>query len=389
MTIDDSVIKALYQRLNVQGLTFALNNGEVLTSGPEKYRLTFHGNLPKSEFLTDPQSALADAYVNGLIDIDGDISGLIEQLYRTKAEFMDGESPTRLLQRIMAHTRANNRKNVAYHYDIGNDFYRLWLDESMTYSCAYFKNERDDLQTAQRNKVEYSLKKLNLTREDRLLDIGCGWGQLILTAAEKYGVRATGITLSREQCRRAKEVIAEKGLDDRGSIELTDYADLQNVSYNKIISIGMIEHVGKSRLKHYFETVYRLLEEGGLFLAHMITCPNEGAGNRWITNNIFPGGYIPGIKEIICDACESGFIVIGMESLRRHYARTLACWAENFERSLGEIRKMKDERFIRMWRLYLNAAEAAFNSGHLDIHQVLLSKGPVDTLPWTREPLYR
>ncbi len=389
MTIDDGLIRAFYHRLNVQGLTFALRDGEVLANGPEKYRLTFHGGLPKSEFLSDPQSALADAYVNGLIGIDGDICDLIEQLYRTKADFMNGGRPARLLQKIVVHAKNRNRKNVEFHYDIGNDFYRLWLDESMTYSCAYFRDEKDDLETAQRNKVEYSLKKLCLTREDRLLDIGCGWGRLILTAAEKYGVRATGVTLSREQHRKAKETIAAQNLGDRLSVELTDYADLQGDSYSKIVSIGMIEHVGKSHLKHYFETVHRLLEDGGLFLAHMITCPNEGSDNRWIAKNIFPGGYIPGIKEIIRDACESGFMVIGMESLRRHYGRTLACWVENFERNRNEIGKNKDERFIRMWRLYLNAAEAAFNSGHLDIHQVLLSKGPVDTLPWTRDYLYR
>ncbi|MDR3288508.1 MAG: cyclopropane-fatty-acyl-phospholipid synthase family protein [Peptococcaceae bacterium] len=388
MGMENSILKEFHKKLNVAGLTFVLENGEVLTNGDERFKLTFRGALPKNKFIADAQMALADAYMDGLIEIEGDLRELIEQLYKTQAEFMYANPVANLIKKTVANSIKKSHKNAEHHYDIGNDFYKLWLDQAMIYSCAYFKNENDTLDTAQQQKIAHSLKKLCLKQGDRLLDIGCGWGQLIFSAAREYGVEATGVTLSQEQYKKVKESIEADGLGGRVAVELTDYRDVKNRSFNRIISIGMLEHVGKKNLREYFDTAYRLLEDGGVFLLHSITGPNEGGTNEWINKYIFPGGYIPGIKEVVQGAAESGFMITDMESLRRHYGRTLIHWTENFESQLEEVRKTKDERFIRMWRMYLNACAASFNTGNIDIHQLVLTKGLANDIPWTREYLY-
>jgi cyclopropane-fatty-acyl-phospholipid synthase len=385
--IENDILKHLHKKLAIDGLTFVLKNGEVLENGLERFKIVFHGSLPEKQFLANAQTAIAEAYMDGVIDIEGNIRELIEAFYLSPSNFMKSVPITEWLKKMAGHSVKASRENAERHYDIGNDFYKIWLDRSMSYSCAYFKNPADDLDTAQQQKIGRSLKKLCLKPGDRLLDIGCGWGELILTTAKKYGVEAYGVTLSSEQYKKVRERIAEEGLTERVSVELADYRDMKSRGFNKIVSIGMVEHVGKENIPKFFDVVHRLMPEKGVFMLHSITSPNEGGNNEWTNKYIFPGGYVPGIKELVAGAAESGFLLTDAESLRRHYGLTLIHWAKNFEAHLDEIRSAKDERFVRMWRLYLNAGAASFNVGNVDIHQMVLTKGLYDDLPWTREYL--
>ena len=223
---------------------------------------------------------------------------------------------------------------------------------------------------------------------ETLLDIGCGWGELIISAAKQYKVKAMGITLSSEQLAKVNERIKNEGLEDLVEVQLVDYRELKNRKFDKIVSVGMLEHVGKDHLSEYFEAIDNLLNDNGVSLLHCIT-GIVGGNNTWIDKYIFPGGYVPAITELISCMSEKNFDVIDVENLRLHYGRTLEHWAKNFENALPEIRKTKDETFIRMWRLYLNACAASFNCGNINIHQFLFNKGVNNDLQWTRDYMYK
>jgi len=258
----------------------------------------------------------------------------------------------------------------------------------MTYSCAYFKSPEDSLTQAQNNKVDHILRKLDLQPGQTLLDIGCGWGELILNAAKTYQVKALGITLSSEQYSRVLERIQNEGLQELVEVQLIDYRELKARTFDKVVSVGMIEHVGKEHLEEYFSTIKALLNEGGVSLLHCITGYDEVGENSWINKYIFPGGYIPAVQEIMKLIAKNSFYLVDLESLREHYTKTLEHWAQNFEQALPLIREMKDETFIRMWRLYLNSCAASFHCGNLDLHHFLFTKGVNNTRPLTRQYLY-
>ncbi|MFL0196693.1 class I SAM-dependent methyltransferase [Clostridium sp. WILCCON 0269] len=358
--------------------------------GKVKFKIHINGNIPKKDLLRDPFLAIGEAYMNNLIDFEGNIREIIESVYKNKDSFLNKAEMFSKLYKVIPGTLKRSKEDVQYHYDLGDDFYSLWLDETMTYSCAYFKEEEDSLYQAQINKVNYILKKLNLKEGQKLLDIGCGWGQLIITAAQKYGVNALGITLSEKQFEKANKKIVENNLQEKVEVKLLDYRELLKKSYefDRIVSVGMIEHVGKKNLPSYIEDVKSMLKEGGISLLHCITAQTEGEVNQWIKKYIFPGGYIPSIRELVSLMADNDLHLIDAESLRLHYFKTLKCWAENFEGKLNEVRKLKDDKFIRMWRLYLNACSASFHYGVMDIHQFLFTKGLNNDISITRNYLY-
>jgi len=351
--------------------------------GDSKFKLIFNCPLSKTKLLNDPSLALGEAYMTNEMDIDCDLQNIIEYLYQNKKSILHNDSNKHIRNNIK-----NSKDNVHHHYDIGNEFYKLWLDDTMTYSCGYFKFPWDSLNDAQKNKRSHILRKLNLNKGQTLLDIGCGWGELILTAAKEYNVKAMGITLSSEQFNKVKERIKAEGLEKLVEVELLDYRELKNKKFDRIVSVGMIEHVGKELLPEYFTKVKNLLDEDGISLLHCITGINGDGVNSWINKYIFPGGYIPTIKELITYMSDEEFYLLDVESLRRHYGRTLEHWSRNFENALPEVKKKYDDKFIRMWRLYLNGCAASFNSGNIDIHQFLFTKGVNNNLPWTREYIY-
>lgn len=358
--------------------------------GQEKFEIIFNEKISKKDILRDPFMTLGEAYMDNKLDFKGNIREILESVYKSKDSFLNNAGTFSKLYKVIPNTLKRSKEDVQYHYDVGNDFYSLWLDKTMTYSCAYFKDENDSLYQAQLDKVQHILKKLNLKKGQRLLDIGCGWGELIISAAKQYGVKALGITLSEGQYSKVKDRIKENNLEEMVDVKLADYRELvgKTDKFDRIVSVGMIEHVGRKNLPSYMEAVNSMLVEGGISLLHCITAQTESEANQWIKKYIFPGGYIPSIRELVSLMGDNDLHLIDAESLRLHYYMTLKCWAENFEKNLDEIRKIKDDRFIRMWDLYLNACAASFHYGVMDIHQFVFTKGLNNEIPITRKYLY-
>ena len=341
---------------------------------------------------------LAEAYINGYAELEGDLREAIrgaEAISRSAAKSLFGSrGPTN-----GRHTKRDDREAIHHHYDVSNEFYALWLDPRMVYSCAYFRDENDTLEQAQLQKLDHVCTKLRLAPGEKFLDIGCGWGALALRAAEKYGVDATGITLSENQYRLATERIRAAGLQDRCRVQLVDYRDAPGEGiYDKIASIGMFEHVGLKNLPGYFGVVRRLLKERGLFMNHGITSSDIenravglGAG-EFIGRYVFPRGELPHLHRAVHDMSAQDFEIHDIEGLRPHYAKTLGAWSENFERHLAETVAASSERTARIWRLYLAGCAYAFEQGWISIYQILASKHTKPgraAVPLTREWMYR
>ena len=256
----------------------------------------------------------------------------------------------------------------------------------MTYSCAYFKDDSKTLDEAQEDKLDHILSKLQLKEGMTLLDIGCGWGALLLRAAKKYRIKGCGITLSSEQERGFSEKIKAEGLEDLLTVKIMDYRDLPDsgMKFDRAVSVGMLEHVGRKNYSLFLKSVHSVLNDGGLFLLHFISALKEYPGDAWIKKYIFPGGMIPSLREIVSLLPDYDFYTLDIESLRRHYNRTLICWRNNFNDHRDEIENMMGIKFTRMWDLYLASCAATFNNGIIDLHQILLSKGVNNDLPMLR-----
>jgi cyclopropane-fatty-acyl-phospholipid synthase len=364
--------------------------------------------------------ALADAYFRGDLDIEGDFFAALSvkdhldvlqmtageklraaftalQLWMLNAAARHSEAlfaPSHA-PRIKAHSKAENRDAIHFHYDVSNEFYSLWLDRAMVYSCAYFETPEADLDAAQQAKLEHISRKLSLQPEESFLDIGCGWGALVIYAAQHYGVRAHGVTLSPQQLKVARERIEQAGLSDRVRVELLDYRDLPGESvYDKVASVGMFEHVGLKNLPVYFSTVHRLLKPRGLFLNHGITHDSEGwepsVSTEFINRYVFPDGQLDTIGNIQRFMERSKFEIADVEALRPHYAMTLRHWVARLERNRSRALSHVNEATYRVWRLYMAACALQFESGEIGIYQVLANKrtAGVPDLPLTRRHLY-
>ncbi len=373
---------------NIIPISFAvLQDGEEkrIGSGEPAFTVTVNKMPSAQEFLTSTSLALGEAFMRGDIEVDKDLYYVLNLFLGQMGKFTTDKSKLKKL--IMTpRTKANQKKEVQAHYDLGNDFYKLWLDESLTYSCAYFKNESDTLYEAQKNKVEHILQKLALEDGMTLLDIGCGWGFLMIEAAKKYHIKGTGITLSEEQCRFFQEKIKEEQLEDYLSVQIMDYRDLSKLekTFDRVVSVGMIEHVGRGNYGEFLKHVNSALNPGGLFLLHYISAMKEYPGDAWIKKYIFPGGTVPSLREIVSLLPDYNFYTLDIESLRRHYNHTLLCWRENFNQNIDKIEKKRGKEFARMWELYLCACAATFNNGIIDLHQILVSKGINNELPMIR-----
>ncbi|HEN4321567.1 TPA: class I SAM-dependent methyltransferase [Streptococcus agalactiae] len=393
MVMDSLIIKQLIKSTFDIPLQVTYPNGNIETyNGNNPHvKLKLNKNFSVSELSKDPSIVLGEAVMDGDIEIDGSIQELILSAYRCGDSFLRNSKFSKLIPKQF-HDKEHSKSDIQKHYDIGNDFYKLWLDDTMTYSCAYFKHENDSLEQAQLNKVHHILNKLNAQPGGKLLDIGCGWGTLIITAAKEYGLNATGITLSEEQASFITKRIKEEGLENKVTVLIKDYRDIHE-TYDYITSVGMFEHVGKENLSQYFQTISKRLNINGLALIHGITGQvggNHGSGtNSWINKYIFPGGYIPRLTENLNHIASAGLQIADLEPLRRHYQKTLELWTKNFHNALPEVQKTHDKRFINMWDLYLQSCAASFESGNIDIFQYLLSKGvSKDTMPMTRDYMY-
>ncbi len=342
--------------------------------------------MPKvKELLTSTSIALGEAYMDGDIEVEGELYPALRHFMGQMGKF---STDTKALGKLMfsSLSKKNQKREVCSHYNIGNDFYRLWLDKTLSYSCGYFQTEEDTLCDAQCQKVDRILEKLYLQKGMTLCDIGCGWGFLLLRAAKRYQVKGVGITLSEEQKKVFEQRIREEHLEEYLRVELLDYRDIGELSmrFDRVVSVGMVEHVGRENYGQFMESVQTVLKPGGMFLLHFISALKEYPGDAWMKKYIFPGGVVPSLREMISIAGEMGFYTLDVESLRRHYSKTLLHWNENFQRHRAEITEMFDERFTRMWELYLCSCAATFMDGVIDLHQILMTYGVNNDLPMVR-----
>ncbi|MHB1407065.1 MAG: class I SAM-dependent methyltransferase [Desulfitobacteriaceae bacterium] len=293
MSINKIFYQNLFRHLFSNPCQVEYWDGDIETygEGDPEFKLVLYEPIPKADIISDPSLAFGEAYMHNKVEIEGSVQRVIESLYNNQASFLHDKNTYTKLAKLFSNNLKRSKENVQHHYDIGNDFYRLWLD----------------------------------------------------------------------------------------------YRELKNRFFDRVVSVGMIEHVGKEHLREYFSTVNQLLPDGGVSLLHSITSYEEAATNSWIEKYIFPGGYIPSVQELIGDMAANGFIVLDVESLRLHYAKTLEHWAANFEQALPVINETKDHTFIRMWRLYLNSCAASFKCGNIDVHQFLFAKGVNNDWPWTRD----
>ena len=337
--------------------------------------------------LKDPEMGFGEGYMTGQIKVEGDLEELLRAgvclLNELEGKGTFSSFLFKVLNNVSFISRSKETRNIQHHYDLGNDFYSLWLDESMTYSCAFFSSPDMSLEDAQREKRRIIYEKLQLSEKDTLLDIGCGWGSIILESAEIYGLRSLGITLSREQYEYIQREISNRGLEDRVSVKLMHYVDLPKLGmkFSKVVSVGMFEHVGRDHLKTFFTSVSKVIEEGGLFLLHTIGKVHPQKQSRWIRKYIFPGGYLPSIPEIITAFGHTDFCLIDIDDWRIHYYRTLKEWKKRFFNNIEKIREMNGDVFIRMWDLYLTSSAVSFYTGSNHLFQFLLSKGVKNDYP--------
>jgi len=398
----------------------ALPDGRRIEPAGARLQLCFSRWSSVAKLAARQIGSVAEDYVEGRVQIDG----AMRDLMLAAAALMPGQPAqtrtgwwSRLLRDAKsrgAHTRAKDSEQIQFHYDVSDDFYALWLDSRRVYSCAYFRDDAMGLEQAQAAKLEHICRKLRLQPGERFLDIGCGWGALLLWAAEHHGVDATGITLSQNQHAHVQALIAQRGLSDRVRVRLMDYRELaRDEPFDKIASVGMFEHVGQAQLGAYFRQVQALLKPGGLTLQHGITAGvvahhQLGAGmGDFIEKYIFPGGELMHVSQVLQQVARAELEMVDTENLRPHYARTLWAWSDALEARLSQARAVlertagaeRGERILRAYRLYLSGCAMSFEQGWISLHQMLCARpdgqvqshamrGAQADYPFTRNYMY-
>jgi cyclopropane-fatty-acyl-phospholipid synthase len=398
-------------------LALVLPGGRRIGPADSAVTVEFKQLGPVAHIATGQMGRLAEDYVEGRVELHGtprDLMAAAAALMRDPREVEPGRQATgwfrglvRHGKSLARHTHEADAKQIQFHYDVSDDFYALWLDPRRVYSCAYYREPGMTLAQAQEAKLDHVCRKLMLRSGERFLDIGAGWGGLLLWAAKQYDVKGTGITLSKNQHAYVNKLIEEQGLRGKVTMQLLDYRDLpEDQPWDKIASIGMFEHVGRANLATYFAKIRRLLKPGGLLMNHGITAggtENEQLGNGlgdFIERYIFPGGELMHVSHVLKVMAESGLEMVDTENLRPHYARTLWAWSDNLESRLAHAREVVTDPVLRAYRLYLAGCAMAFEHGWIALHQMLASnpsgrleggtmRGAQSAYPFTRDYIYR
>ena len=392
--LDRQTAKKILDFIGHPPIRLVLWDGSEVSSGADEPMATLIFRDRASLYLTllSPEIHWGDLYSAGRIEVEGDLTGLLDVVYRGLENGTDWPW-LKWLNKTLGHRRIRNTfaraaDNIHHHYDIGNDFYRLWLDEkAMQYTCAYYADPAMSLEEAQVAKMSHICRKLQLKAGDRVVEAGCGWGGFSLYMAQKHDVRVTAYNISREQVAYAREKAEASGLADRVEYVLDDYRNISG-EFDVFVSVGMLEHVGPLHYPVLGKVIDGCLKPGGRGLIHSIGRNTAKPMNAWIERRIFPGAYPPTLREMMDIFEASRFSVLDVENLRLHYAQTLDSWLQRYESHADEIEEMMDERFVRTWRLYLAGSKAAFTAGRLQLFQVLFSREEDNGIPWSRAHQY-
>jgi cyclopropane-fatty-acyl-phospholipid synthase len=398
----ESVVDALQARLQRIKLPVAIklwNNRLLVGQSPPRVTISLNSPQTLNLFLRPDISRFAEYYVQKKIDLEGNVRDIISMVAPLLDIGGQAQSKFSTLTHLFRHTRSRDKQAIQFHYDVSDDFYALWLDARRVYSCAYFKSENDTLELAQEQKLDLICRKLAIKSSDRVLDIGCGWGGMIFWAAEKYGANCVGITLSKNQYEFVQREIIARGLQNKVEVRLQDYRDVaEENTFDKIISVGMVEHVGTRNLQEYFNKINKLLKHGGLLLNHGVTSSTfdndriDGGGADFIQRYVFPDGELAHISKVLDAMGREKLECLDVENLRPHYAKTLWHWVERLEKNQEQARALVGEEKYRIWRAYMAGFAYAFEQGWDAIYQVVAAKpmqdGSVPTYPFTRDYMY-
>jgi len=388
--------RALRKLLTLMGnppVRFVLWNGEQVpaTGSPACKRLQIHDRHTLWQLFINPDLHFGDAYSRGTLEVEGDLTGFIEDINRARRN-VSRHSPLfsaflSRRNRARPNTLAGSRNNIHHHYNLGNEFFQLWLDEEMVYTCAYFPTPTLTLEQAQLAKLDYVCRKLRLQPGESVIEAGCGWGALARHMARQYGVKVRAFNLSSEQVSYARERAAAEGLGRNVEYIEDDYRNISG-RCDVFVSIGMLEHVGRDNYRDLGGLIDRCLAPAGRGLIHSIGRDQPCPMNAWIERRVFPGSYPPTLREMMEIFEPWGFSVLDVENLRLHYAKTLEHWLARFEARQDEVRERFDEDFVRAWRLYLAGSMAGFTTGWLQLFQVVFTRPGSNGIPWTRDHLY-
>jgi cyclopropane-fatty-acyl-phospholipid synthase len=367
------------------GEEFATASGEPIASVHFRDRAAF------LRLLVLPDLGFGDAYSEGRIEVDGDLIGFLERVYRARPAPASVEFLRRCLAgwhvRPSANSPNGSRRNIHHHYDLGNEFYRLWLDEQLVYTCAYFPTPEARLEEAQAAKMDHVCRKLWLRPGESVVEAGCGWGSLARHMAKHYGVKVTAYNISKAQIAYARERAKAEGLEGRVRYVEDDYRNISG-HFDAFVSVGMLEHVGPPHYRELGSVIHRCLKPTGRGLIHSIGRNFAAPTSPWLEKRIFPGSYMPCLREMMGVFEPWEFSILDVENLRLHYAKTLAHWLQRFEAASEQVEKMFDKRLVRAWRLYLAASLAGFTTGFMQLFQVVFAPATNNEIPWTRSGVY-
>lgn len=382
-------LQGLWERAGRPSVQLELWDGTRLGAAAESAvgRVVFRDPGVMAGLIWDPSLALGDRFSDGRIVIEGDLPAVLTAIFsamphQRKRSWRDWFVAQR------GHSFGESRDSVYHHYDLGNEFYRLWLDERMAYTCAYYEHPEMSLEQAQAAKFDHVCRKLRLQQGDVVAEAGCGWGGLALHMAQHYGARVRAYNLSKEQLSFARQRARQEGLTDRVEFVEDDYRNITG-KYDAFVSVGMLEHVGVDQFANLSKTIDRVLSESGRGLIHTIGRNAARRLDSWTEQRIFPGAEPPSLRQMMDIFEPCCFSILDVENLRLHYAQTLRHWLERYEAAAPHIEAMFDAKFVRMWRFYLAASIAAFVSGHLQLFQVVFSRANNNAVPWTRDDIYR